>query len=271
MRGPSKLGEQIPYERRRNPNLPWGYWCIATEGQHGITDETGQHWNSLREYLWCDRLGMVRGSAREFDQQCELLLAVLAAIARRVVHVEERVVEFFGGSWEVTRHYACWLEAQGLVETGFSGGITPEGHAILVMLASTRGAGAAPIPIGLPVIAPQRGYDWGATRDERERVIAANMTFTRGLPNRFERTELGDEFGIRLMGLPEGPNVPLARVLWALSFEDGHARDRFFVWAINRLDRWQAWADIARRNGAQALSEHFLALAHADRPALDSG
>lgn len=262
-------GKRIPYEQLRNPNLPWGYWCIAEEGKPGITDEYGEHWPSLRSYLWFGRLGMGGSSNHGLEEQHELLLAVLAAIARGVVGIEGLARDMFLGGWEAARHYECWLSGHKLVKGGFSGALTPEGHAVLVMLASSRSAKSAAIPIGLPVIAPKRGYDWGATRDERERIIAANEAFAQGLPNRFERTDLGGDPGIKLTGLPEGPNIPLARVLWTLRFTDDHARDRFYVWLIDRLDRWQDWASIARRDGAQALSEHFLALAHTDRLALD--
>ncbi|MBX9898096.1 MAG: hypothetical protein K2Y17_09395 [Qipengyuania sp.] len=258
----------IPYERRRNPNLPWGYWCVAQEGKSGIRDEFGEEWGSLRSYLWFSRLGMGGSSNYGLEAQLELLLAVLAALARGVVAVEGLAKDLFLGGWEATRHYECWLVGHKLVKNGLSGGLTPEGHAILVMLASTRSAQSAAVPIGLPTIAPARGLDWGETRDERERVFAANEAFAQGLPNRFERVEAIDQPGIRLVGYPEGPNVPMARVLWSLAFREDHDRDRFYAWLMNRIDRWEAWADMARRQGAQQLFEHLLQLAHADRPAL---
>lgn len=263
--------KDIPYEARRNPNLPWGYWVIAEEGIAGIRDELGREWPSLRSYLWFDRLGMGGSSRHGLEEQHELLLAVLAAVGRCVVTVEGITKDLFLGGWEAARHYECWLVGHRLVKNGLSGGLTPEGHAILVMLASTRSAKSTPVPIGLPAIAPARALDWGTSRDERERVFAANEAFALGLPNRFERAEAVDRPAIRLLGYPEGPNVPMARVLWSLAFREDHDRDRFYAWLVNRIDRWQDWAEIARREGAQQLSEHLLQLAHADRPMFEPG
>lgn len=256
----------IPYEQRRNANLPFGYWCTADpDGYPHLVDELGQRWASLRDYIWCGRLGMHRGSDWRFEQQTELLLAVLAAIDRRTVHIEEKVTDVFCGSWDVAHHYASWLEGHQL-SGGLTGSLTPEGRAILVALASTRSAGSAPIPIGCPTIAPWRGFDRGESRDERERIFKVNEAFAARLPGRFLREQIGGEPGIKLVGAPEGANIPLARVLWTMAFADDHARDRLFAWLIYRLDRWEAWTTIARRDGAQALTEHFLRLRFADEP-----
>jgi hypothetical protein len=46
----------------------------------------------------------------------EFLLAVLAAIDRRIVHVEERVNDLFDGAWDVAGHYGSWLEGHKLSE-----------------------------------------------------------------------------------------------------------------------------------------------------------
>lgn len=258
------MEQQIPYEQRRNPNLPFGYWCtVDPDHEPHLIDDTGKRWDSLRDYIWCGRLGMARGSAFDFENQTEFLLAVLAAIDRRTCYIEEQVRDLFKGSWELARHYGSWLKGHGLA-AGLNGEITHEGHAILVTLASTRSAGAAPIPIGLPTIDPARGFDDGTTRAERERIFKTNETFALDLPGRFVREEIAERPGIKLLGVPEGANVPLGRVLWSMTFGDDFARDRMFAWLIHRLDRWPAWTDRARSEGAQALSEHFLQLRFAD-------
>ena len=164
-----------------------------------------------------------------------------------------------------------WLVGHRLIEGDLTGSLTPEGQAVLVMLASTRAAGSAPLPIGLPTLAPRRGLDRGETRAERAKVLAANEVFAAKLPDRFCCEDIAGKPGIKLVVLPEGANIPMARVLWAMSFVDDHARDRFYFWLVHRLDRWLDWAKIARRHGAQALSEHLLQLAHADRPAHETG
>lgn len=260
------MDQDVPYEQRRNPNLPFGYWCIADPDRSPhLIDELGRRWPSLREYIWCGRLGMARGSNWHFTAMTEFLLAVLAALDRRVVHIEEQVIDLFEGAWDIAHHYGAWLEGHKLSE-GLTGDLTPEGRAILVSLASTRGAEAAPIPIGLPTVAPWRGFDGGETHIERERIFKVNETFALDLLGRFVRECISGDPGIKLVGAPAGANIPLGRVLWTMSFGDDHARDRFFAWLIHRLDRWEAWMKIARKDGAQALTEHFLRLRFADEP-----
>jgi len=41
-----------PYEQRRNPNLPWGYWLTAVgevDGWPPLIDDQGNRWDSVRE------------------------------------------------------------------------------------------------------------------------------------------------------------------------------------------------------------------------------
>lgn len=139
---------------------------------------------------------------------------------------------------------------------------------MLVMLASTRSAGSAPLPIGLPALTPRMGLDRGETRDERERVLASQEAFARDLPYRFVREAIADRPGIKLMGVQIGSNIPLTRILWSMSFPDDHARDRMFAWLAHRIDRWEEWGELSARKGARVLSELLLELAFADRPAL---
>ena len=99
------MDQDIAYEQRRNPNLPYGYWCIADPDRYPHpVDETGKCWASLREYIWCERLGMAGGSNWEYEYLIEFLLAelavlaVLAVIDRRTVYVEEKIYDLFEGS-----------------------------------------------------------------------------------------------------------------------------------------------------------------------------
>lgn len=256
----------IRYEHVRNPNLPWGYWLLAEPNRPGIVDETGEWWPSLRHYLWQARLGMAKAEDPQLDTHCEVLLAVLAAIDRRVVHIEERVIDLFKGAWDLARHYGAWLEGHGLVEGGLSGALTLEGRAMLVMLASTRAVGSAAIPIGLPTIEPRRGLDAGRGVDEREAAMTAIEAFAARQPDRFMRDTLAGQPAIKLIGLPEGGNVPLTRVLWSIELTDAYARDRLFAWLAHRIDRWPTWAEVARSGGARALTAHLLNLRFADEP-----
>jgi hypothetical protein len=72
------------------------------------------------------------------------------------------------------------------------------------------------------------------------------------------------EIAIKLLGHGLGGHIPLTRVLWSMTFPDDYARDRMFCWLAHRLDRWQAWGEMAAEQGAQALSEHLLQLRFAD-------
>ena len=253
-----------PYENLRNPNLPWGYWCLNDPaGDPPLVDETGRRWQSLREYLWVGRLGMDPGTGLDLDRHCEFLLAVLAALDRRTVPIEEFTTDFFRGYWDLARHYESWLKGQG-VSGGLEAPLTPEGRAILVTLASTRAPEHVPIPIGLPIIDNWQGFNLGTTKEERERIFKQSEDFALELSGRFVRAYILDKPGIKLIGMPDGNNIPLSRVLWSLTFPDEYARDRLFAWLVQRLDRWEAWTQMAREKGARMLSEHFLRLRFAN-------
>ena len=66
------------------------------------------------------------------------------------------------------------------------------------------------------------------------------------------------------MGDDLGPNVPLRRKLWSISYPDVYARDRMYLWLHDRIDWWDGYGELAFRNGARALSEHLLQLRFAD-------
>lgn len=257
------------YRECRNVNLPWGYWLVANGDV--LIDEQGAAWSSLREYLWCGRLGMVANGPETIDTQLELLLAMLVAIDRKVIATEERVSELFGGAWHLHGHYLLWLQSVGLTTRPLGDALTDEGRAVLVMLASTRSATSAPLPIGLATLDPRMGLDHGATREERERVLAAHEAFAQDLPARFVRAAIAGQPGITLVAEQRGRNIPLTRVLWSQVFPDDHARDRLYAWLAGRIDRWEVWADLAEHKGSQALSDRLLLLAFADRPAGPEG
>lgn len=168
-------------------------------------------------------------------------------------------------------HYLLWLQSVGLTTRPLGDALTDEGRAVLVMLASTRSATSAPLPIGLATLDPRMGLDHGATREERERVLAAHEAFAQDLPARFVRAAIAGQPGITLVAEQRGRNIPLTRVLWSQVFPDDHARDRLYAWLAGRIDRWEVWADLAEHKGSQALSDRLLLLAFADRPAGPEG
>ena len=260
----------VPYEERFSAALPWGYWLIApgeVEDDTSLVDHDGQRWNSVREYFWEARLGMgtiIRDDDR--NKELEFLLAILATMERRTVPIEESAVDLFG-SWEGRRHYMAWLTGHRLLSYGSSDSqLSPEGHAILLMLASTRSPEAAPLPIGLPTLRSYRGLEEDDREEELRDILGAQEQLTRHLQYRFIRQDLAQRPAIVLAGVGLGPNIPLTRVLWSMLFPDSYARDRMLFWMNERIDRWQDWGQLAYRQGARALTERILQLAFADTP-----
>ena len=148
--------DEIPYTDRFNPNLRWGY-CLVAQGELNgyppLTDHTGQTWRSVREYFLAERLGKAaipRSDTR--NQELKFMLSTLMLLERRVISTEERAVDLFG-SWDRSRHYISWLAGYKLLmpqpEASLDADLSPEGRAVLVMLASTRNPDAAPLAIGL--------------------------------------------------------------------------------------------------------------------------
>ncbi len=260
-----------PYEERRNASLPWGYWLHAEPGQSALIDEDGSRWDSVRHCLWQSRLGLPRRHLQFMDSQFEFMLAILAAHDRHIVPIEEKVLDLCEGSWTLRDYFETWLEAVGLLMDRRIPGLTTEGRAVLLMLASTRSTEYAALPISPASLALTHGLDRGATREERERVMAQIEARTSELPFRFVRDVIGGRAAIKLVGLNIGSNIPLVRTLWAIELPDNHARDRLFAWIAQRVDRWQSWGSLAREGGAQALSEHFLQLVLADHPPRPDG
>ncbi len=153
----------LPYEAIRNPHLSWGYWIILDAVGHPtwpLVDEQGERWGSLRHALWHGRLsmgGLTHALVPEEDEQCEVLLFVLAAISRTIVSTSESVHDLFAGDWRQTGHYAQWLTGHGLItpcHTLAGAKLTCEGTAILRMLAETRGRGSAGVPVAIASLHP---------------------------------------------------------------------------------------------------------------------
>jgi hypothetical protein len=192
------VSEDIPYEQRRNPNLPWGYWMISTaETEHWppLRDEHGAQWRSVREAFWVSRLSMAPiGQIDVMHEELEFLLGVLVAVDRRVIGTEEQAMDLFE-SWDRSRHYGAWLHGQKLVTAdpgcGLSTSLSPEGHAVLVMLASTCRPDDMPMPIGLPTLRRWHGLNAGVDEETRETILAAQKAAAERLRYWFRREEVG--------------------------------------------------------------------------------
>ena len=138
------MDENIPYEKRRNPNLPWGYWMAApgeTTGDQVLIDEDGSIWASVRECLWVKRLNMAMPEHLPYiDLELEFLLTFLVITERRIIRVEEKAIDIFG-DYDRSRFYQSWLIDKKLVtyqrDSYHYPKLTPEAVSILLMLATT--------------------------------------------------------------------------------------------------------------------------------------
>jgi hypothetical protein len=263
--------EPRDYYSHRNVSLPWGYWLMLDDqGDERIVDEQGVRWRSVRDCLWLSRLGMPQLNLSAQEEALEFLLTVLAVIDRRIIGIEEHVSDLFDSNWDVARHYGQWLSAHRLIaphpEGLPQGPLTGEGKAILAMLASTRSVEHAPIPIGMDWVKVRRGLDRGKQRAGLKELLAKQEALADRIPYRFVRKAIADRSGIALIGEGLGPIMPLRRTIWSMTFPDDHARDRFYLWLHERLDRWEVWGEMAEYKGGRMLSEHLLQLAFADRP-----
>ncbi|WP_404373681.1 hypothetical protein AB5I39_08500 [Sphingomonas sp. MMS24-J45] len=248
------------YEDVRNPALPWGYWLHAEGAPCGglLADEQGCRWDTAREAFWIGRLGMP--TTLFMEEGLERLMGYLAAISRRVVIVAESAHDLFAGEHDFERFYGTWLYSHALTggDPPYGTGISAEGHAALVMLASTRPSQVRSIPVGseaIATLAPSKASDVD-TAAWLDRVEAMSAK----LPFRFERRELWRKPALALVGDGLGDVVPLRRTLWMQSFSDNPSRDRFYVWLAHRLDRWEKWGGMAYQRGAPVLTQHLLAM-----------
>ena len=257
----------VPYEARRNPALPWGYWILIDaedDPSAPLLDEYGERWRSLREALWKGRLGMASRSdlGPADEEQIEFLLAILAMIDRSIVSAEGVISDMFENSWLLTSHYSSWLAGQGLIEADgnlATARLTPEGRAILVMLVSTRPADRAPLPIGLRGLHP---FAQLRPAPDREAMEAAIIATEAKMPNdtvRFLRKDMPDRPSIILVGAANA-RMPMAETHWSLGFTQTYHRDHLYAWMLAQADRWQDWFTIAREQRSGALTEHLLTL-----------
>lgn len=266
------MDSDIPYEAHRNERLPWGYWLVADEDGvcNKFLDNNGEAWTSVREALWVGRFGMPRVPKQDMNEALEFLASVLAIIDRRTIGVEERVYDIFANQWAMDRFYAMWLIQQKLVASEAARGLTlntpltPEGLAILVMLASTRSIKDSPLPLGMSWIKARLGLDHGAKRLAILNLVKRQETFADRLDYRLVRCELHERPALKMIGIDTRPTVARSRTVWSMVHADEYARDRFYLWAHERIDRWEQWGRLARDDGAHALTSHLLGLRFCD-------
>lgn len=259
--------DQSRYADDRHPDLPWGYWLVSSgdSGRPPLIDENGRKWNSVREAFWSGRLGLPYHS-RSADQTLEFMASYMAICDGRFVAPEERVSDIFQGDRHVCELYVTFLDTAGLVDAR-NDRLTPEGRAALSMLIATRTLDDAQNDVGMDWIVANRAVaGWqerktAAEQVERREHVAARMM------HRFVTDEIDGKPAIKLIGLRITKEIPVRSTLWSMTWEgkNRYARDRFYLWLLERIDRWDDYSEMVTDKGARALSEHFMKLAFCDR------
>lgn len=257
------------YGDDRHPDLPWGYWMVssgAVPGEPPLVDEDGREWGSVREAFWIDRLGLPSIHSDWMNGIMEFMASYLAIADGRFVAPEERVRDIFLGDGHLDQFFRAYLLAAGLVND-MDGRPTPEGRAALFMLIATRSREDAEEEIGLDwIVANRAGAGHSERREAAEQVKRREQIAAR-MAHRFATDTIGNDPAVKLIGLRITREIPVRSTLWTMTWPDGDrlARDRFYLWLLERIDRWDDWSELVTRQGARALTEHFMKLAFCDR------
>lgn len=238
----------------------------AVPGEPPLIDEDGREWGSVREAFWINRLGLPAIHSRWMNGIMEFMASYLAIADGRFVAAEERVRDIFLSDGHLDQFFRAYLLAAGLVNDT-DGRPTPEGRAALLMLIATRTREDASEDVGLDWIVANRtvaGHSErlaAAEQIERRERVAARMT------HRFVTDTIGHEPAVKLIGLRITQAIPVRSTLWTMTWPDNDrfARDCFYLWLLERIDRWDDWSEMVTRYSARALTEHFLKLAFCDR------
>ena len=264
--------DQARYGENRHPELPWGYWLTSTgeiPGEPPLVDEDGQEWDSVREAFWVGRLGLPMTYRAGGNEILEFMLSYLAIKDGRFVDPEESARDIFVGNGHLGSFFGVFMRAAGLMDYE-TGRPTAEGRAVLLMLIATRTRDDADEEIGLDWIAATRSLARGKDRREAADMVAQRERVAARMAHRFATDMIDGAPVIKLIGLRITREVPVRSTLWSMSWpdRDRYARDRFYLWLLERIDRWDAWSEMVTEQGSRALTEHFMKLAFADRFAL---
>ena len=256
------------YGDDRHPDLPWGYWMVSSgsvPGEPPLIDEDGREWRSVREAFWIDRLGLPSIHSGWMNGIMEFMASYLAIADGRFVPPEERVRDIFLGDGHLDQFFRAYLLAAGLVNDT-DGRPTPEGRSVLLMLIATRASEDAAEDVGLEWIIANRTVAGHSERSKAAEQIARRERVAARMAHRFATDTIGNDPAVKLIGLRITREIPVRSTLWTMTWPDGDrlARDRFYLWLLKRIDRWDEWSEMATRDSARALTEHFMKLAFCD-------
>ena len=266
----SFFGEPKPtrYDEERHPDLPWGYWLTSAgevAGEPPLVDEEGNEWKSVREAFWSTRMGLGGSDTWLANDTLNFMLHYMAIVDGRFVEGDEKARDIFMGDRHFGDFFDVFLRAAGFVE--HSNRLTLEGRAVLQMLIATRTRDDADENIGLDWIAATRGLTRSSERKAAAEMVAQREQIAARMAHRFTTDSIDGVPVVKLIGLRITKEVPVRSTLWTMSWPEGdrHARDSFYLWLVERIDRWDAWSGMVTEQGTRALTEHFMKLAFCDR------
>lgn len=257
------------YGDGRHPALPWGYWLTSigkAPGEPPLVDEDGRVWKSVRQAFWVGRLGLPDWVDARMTPFVEFMMCYLAIVDGRFVSRQERVRDIFLGDGHFETFFGAWLEASGLVSRHRSE-LTAEGRAALMMLIATRTLEDAADDVGLAWIDARRGSAGPAERTAAADMVRESETVAARMAHRFAVDDLAGLPAVKLIGLRITREIPVRSTVWSISWpdRDRHARDRFYLWLLERIDRWDDWSALVAAHGSRALTEHLMRLAFCDQ------
>lgn len=246
--------------------LPWGWWLRASSD--GLEDLDGRRWRSVRDAFFQGELNFP--AARFAPEQEELMLRTLVALDPQRSREAEHRHDLFDGNLMFWRHYHSWLSSIGMLSASDSlgrpidwpeGQLSSAGRSVMMMLMATREPAWEELPMA-EVIDAVASSMRGAADDAREQAL---LSFERQIGLRrhvFARECVGRSHLITLTSLAggAGARMPVRRKTWSIAFTDAVARDDLFAWLASRVDRWDAWGEVAYHKGADAFGQHLLGL-----------
>ncbi len=253
-------------DRHRPGDLPWGWWLRARDGV--LEDEDGRTWRSVRDAFWQGELNFP--DVHFAPEQHELMLRALSALDSPCSDANEHRHDLFGGDMLFWRFYQCWLASIGMVDLSnrlgmqvspLEGRLSDEGRSVLLMLRATRDPSWVDLPMA-EIIEAVTSSAVTADEDARERALKAFEASIGLRRHVFARERIGRSYVVTLTSMPagRGARMPVRRVTWSMAFTEAAIRDALFAWLAARIDRWDAWGEMAHRKGADAFGQHLFGL-----------
>jgi len=244
-----------------DPQLPFGFWLIIeNDGRKDeFVDRDGRRYATIREAFWTGRLNLPLINDQPAPDQLELMHSVLAFRIRSRASSNELANDLFGANHLVHNVYLDWLANIGLLARDYDernpGGVTAEGHSVLLMLDATRPYSVRRERPGAPSIGFLAGLAEESIAGEarRQRIEAAAAEWDVA----FVRREIGSNAAIVLLKRGDG-RVPVLETVWSATFPTRRLRDAFYDWICSRADRWVDWSKVSRSIGGSELTQHLL-------------